>query len=263
MANVYPPPDLPRRIPFRNAATAKDRLERFFRPYGLRAVLYDYVVTPDEFDRDDNEGPGHYVGIATTHEAADRWDLGIREAKRRGLTDEAAVSLRQHVMAGGDPETWVLPPEVAEAQRRREEAERRAREEAERARQEAEAQIRGVLAGLECTSYGPRVYATTDLGSPVLENPHQVRLPNGLGWTALYRHPEGVGYVSVYRGVHGDAFSVLHWVPPDVARAYRLRSARELGVTPERARESVGSPCIDEDQRAMYQAVLEEWTKGG
>ncbi len=60
---------------------------------GDGAIDYDFTVTVDEFDRDDNWGPGHYQGIAVPFEVAERWDVGITACKAQKIGPRSAEGL--------------------------------------------------------------------------------------------------------------------------------------------------------------------------
>jgi hypothetical protein len=80
--------------------------------FGDRAAIYDYEVTHDQFDEDDNEGPGVYVGVTVPASLADRWDAGIRAARQAGHKDmrsREALLLRYQAMHG---EEAVFPEEL-------------------------------------------------------------------------------------------------------------------------------------------------------
>lgn len=125
------------------------------------------------------------------------------------------------------------------------------------------------------TGYGPQVYMTDTQDSPSVvrviqewsETTHNIeRLPNGCGWSRVYRlvdipgpanacrkagvDPEGV-FVTVFNSV------VTYWVKTHVeADVLRLVWANTHNLTPMEAQDGVDSPHIGEDQREMYKAVM-------
>lgn len=94
------------------------------------------------------------------------------------------------------------------------------------------------------------------------------RLPNGCGWRAIYRMGQlprlaeamrkvGVDPSGVYLTMFDQWISTAWVESKEDADKLRLAWAREHDVTPESAERGVVSPHIGEDQRAMYQAVLD------
>lgn len=55
---------------------------------------YDYTVTAEEFDEQDNEGPGHYCGVIVSAEDGAKWDAGLQECKSRGVANRSLEGLR-------------------------------------------------------------------------------------------------------------------------------------------------------------------------
>jgi hypothetical protein len=123
----------------------------------------------------------------------------------------------------------------------------------------------------EVTSYGPQFYAQDFVGAtPLYKAPEGEweRLPDHLGATRAYRIEDvprlklalqrlGLANPSGIVTIFDMGWIVRLWVKPDVARKLRLLGATMLDVTTERARDGVNSLYIGPDQRAMYQAVLD------
>lgn len=219
--------------------------------YGRRC----FTVTAKEFDNDASGGwgPGDYDTLTLDAAVAVRWDAGIRAVLEQGLSGEAAMDLRRHVLAGGEPATWAVAAEVAAAEAL---AGRAAHDLAER-----KARLAELLDGLERTAYIARSVLVDDRAWPVVmsnTDGADVRLPGGYGWDTIRRGPEG-WLVSDAGGGGGSTA----WVAPEMADAMRLAAGVEMGVTPEGAAAGVASPYVGADQRRMYEVVLAAAAAGG
>lgn len=142
---------------------------------------------------------------------------------------------------------------AARAQREADDRIRRAAADAKDAQDTATAAT--ILNGLSSTGYSP--YYTTQslapLGRPVAEATGNGRLPDGCGWTKIYRCPEG--YVSVFSDSGSNV--VTAWSTPKQCDAWRLASAIEDKLTAQDAADGIASPYIGDDQRRMYEVTSE------
>lgn len=124
---------------------------------GVHVEEFDYVVTQDDFDEDDNQAPGHYAGVAVDADTASKWDRGLAACKAAGLHSRSpeGVALRYSIMHGAE-----APDELIEwarrAQASRAEAEQAAAEQKTLEAAELVA-FEGLVAGYQ--SVGPDDYS--------------------------------------------------------------------------------------------------------
>jgi len=117
------------------------------------------------------------------------------------------------------------------------------------------ARVAELTDGLERTQYGPTLYrADLEAAELVAERPDDVPA------SASYHGETDV----VCRTAEGDLVTVnrhdwiiTYYVSPERARELRLASAREMQIDRDGAERGVKSGHIGDDQRAMYQAVID------
>ena len=118
------------------------------------------------------------------------------------------------------------------------------------------ARVAELTDGLERTQYGPTLYrADLEAAEIVAERPDDVPA------SASYHGETDV----VCRTAEGDLVAVnrhdwiiTYYVSPERARELRLAEAREMQIDRAAAERGVESAHIGDDQRAMYQAVIDE-----
>jgi hypothetical protein len=72
---------------------------------------FEFSVTHDEFDEQDNWGPGEYQGVYVSEGTSRMWDAGLKECRHRRwqANSEAGLELRRRVLAGDDPAAVEVP----------------------------------------------------------------------------------------------------------------------------------------------------------
>ncbi len=75
---------------------------------------YHYVVTGDDFDEHDNQGPGTYSGIEVSQDQLDKWKSGISKCNQSGIDPKSrdGMLLRLSEMKGVTVD--VLPNDLEE-----------------------------------------------------------------------------------------------------------------------------------------------------
>lgn len=242
--------------------------------FGDRAVPYNYRVTQDQFDEEDNQGPGHYYGVTVPASLCDRWDAGILACKERKIEARSreGLTLRYRIMS--QDEAAALPKDLEELlaeKESKEAAEKAAKEEREKKAAETKAAIDSLLDGLVQSSVGPTKPATA---APRIDGeaiPHHMATSNpgdcvfgGEGMLVISRgdtrYEEGRtanGQRVVYESIRAyDDWRVYYWAPADVAKAWALAYAANKGITIEAAKEWLGKydGCHGSD---LYRTVVE------
>jgi len=215
-----------RRIP----GVTDERIIRGF--FGRRARPYDYTVTAEDFDRDDNEGPGHYVGITVPASLADRWDAGIIACRRRkvGSRSPEGLLIRYRIMAADD--TADLPPALA-AYLAAKEAAAEKQAAAKRKAAAEKQEVDRLLDGLRATSVEPAP------GDCTFGGPGMQRLDRGDTTYLEGRTADGRRIVREDCRGYDDCRTYYH-APHDIAVAWAMAYAARQGITPERAHECIG-----------------------
>ena len=108
METVANSPDDEAIIRVRTYDGGKYSIDALFTPAGFPAKIMSSGNKMDDYLEDVYDcAPGTY--IVTTREAARRWNAGIVAVKERKVVEETEIlSLRLHIMRGGDAATWAL-----------------------------------------------------------------------------------------------------------------------------------------------------------
>ena len=250
--------------------------------FGDRAVAYDFTVTQDQFDEEDNWGPGHYCGVTVPASLADRWDAGLKACRASGVDTKAREGyiLRYRIMVQDDAAELPACLEELLAEREQKaavaallaEREQKAAVAALLAEREQKAAVAALLDGLVQSSVGPTApetaatringevvahhMATADSGPCTFKGEGLVRISrDGVTYTEG-RTPDGQRVVREdFRGY--DDYRTYYWAPPAVAKAWALAYAASAGITVEKAREWLAQydGCHGSD---LYRAIVEQ-----
>lgn len=250
--------------------------ERIIRAFfGDRAIAYYYEVTHADFDRDDNQGPGHYCGIDVPVSLARRWDAGVAAAKAAGhkvMRSREALLIRYRIMVGDDAAELHPDLEALLADREaKAAAEQAAKDAAAKKLAEEKAAVESLLSGLVKSSVGPTApdtltvhidaeaidhhMASTDPGDCTFGGEGMARLVRGDTTYTEGRTADGQRVVREdYRAY--DDYRTYYWAPAAVAKAWALAYARQVGITADQAREWLAqyNGCHGSD---LYQAVVD------
>lgn len=247
----------------------KVRDERIIKAFFGRATAYDYEVTSDDFDRDDNEGPGHYYGVTVPASLADRWDAGILACKKADIKEmrsREALTIRYRLMVAD--ETAALPAEL-ESVLSEADAKQAVKDEARRKVVEQKAAVAALLDGLVQSSVGPTAPQTVAVYLDAEKIEHHMASNNpgdctfDAGETLSYdgsryfigRTADGQRIIRQdFRGY--DDYRTYYYAPVAVAKAWALAYATVSGITVEAAREwlSKYSDCHGND---LYQSIVD------
>lgn len=85
---------------------------------------YDHEVSVEDFDEDDNAGPGHHYGVEVSARVGECWDAGLVACKDRNVSPRSreGIALRYHAMHGavrlpGELHRWLAGQAEQEARR--------------------------------------------------------------------------------------------------------------------------------------------------